>query len=105
MKQAAIFGLMLAFVASSPSLAQMRAMQGHQLAQQWCSSCHQVEAGGIARDMAPSFISLANDRGEDLNWVRTRMQVPLYPMSGINLSNEQIEDVVAYFETLKMGAP
>ena len=102
MKHAAIIGLMLAFFASSPGLAQLRAMQGHQLAQQWCSSCHQVEAGGIARDVAPSFISLANDRGEDLNWVRTRMQTPLYPMSGIDLSNEQIESIVAYFETLRM---
>lgn len=105
MKHATIIGLMLTFIVSSPSLAQMRAMQGHQLAQQWCSGCHQIEMEGIARDSAPSFINLANDRGEDLNWVRTRMQTPLYPMSGINLSNEQIEDVVAYFETLKMDAP
>lgn len=105
MKNAAILGLTLALVASTPSLAQVRAMLGHELAQMWCAGCHQVEMEGIARDSAPSFISLANDRGEDLNWVRTRLQTPLYPMSGINLSNEQIENVVAYFETLKMDAP
>jgi len=104
MKQAAILGLTIALLASSPSLAQVRAMQGHELAQMWCANCHQVEASGIARDSAPSFLNLANDRGEDLNWVRTRLQTPLYPMSGINLSREQIEDVVAYFETLKTDA-
>ena len=101
MKLASIFGIVIAVVASSPSYAQVRAAMGHELAQQWCAGCHQVEAEGIARDSAPSFINLANDRGEDLNWVRTRLQTPLYPMSGINLSNDQIEDVVAYFETLK----
>jgi mono/diheme cytochrome c family protein len=104
MKKTAILGLIFSIVASSPSEAQMRAMQGHQLAQQWCAGCHQVEASGLARDYAPSFVNLANDRGDDLNWVRTRLQIPLYPMSGIDLSREQIEDMVAYFETLKTDA-
>jgi mono/diheme cytochrome c family protein len=101
MKKTALLGLMFVAMASSPSHAQIRAMQGHMLAQQWCAGCHQVEASGIARDSAPSFINLANDRSEDLNWVRTRLQTPLYPMTGINLSNEQIEEIVAYFETLQ----
>lgn len=101
MKLASIIGVTIALVVSSPSYAQVRAMAGHELARQWCSGCHQVEAEGIARDSSPSFITLANDRGEDLNWVRTRLQTPLYPMWGINLSNEQIEDIVAYFETLR----
>jgi len=102
MKLASMIGVALALAASGPAYAQVRAMAGHELARQWCAGCHQVEAGGIARDSAPSFINLANDRSEELNWVRTRLQTPLYPMSGINLSNEQIEDIVAYFETLKM---
>jgi mono/diheme cytochrome c family protein len=104
MKLASMIGVALALAVSGPAYAQVRAMAGHELARQWCAGCHQVEAEGIARDSAPSFINLANDRSEELNWVRTRLQTPLYPMSGINLSNEQIEDIVAYFETLKMDA-
>lgn len=97
----ALLGLLFATVASSPSFAQVLAEQGHQLAQRWCSSCHQVEEGGILRDAAPSFLDLANNRSKDLNWVRTRLQTPLYPMSGINLSNAQIEEIVAYFRSLQ----
>jgi hypothetical protein len=29
------------------------------------------------------------------------MQNPLYPMTGINLSRREIEDIFAYFETLR----
>jgi mono/diheme cytochrome c family protein len=96
-----LLGLAVAMAASGPASAQVLAEQGHILAQQWCSGCHQVEEGGILRDAAPSFLDLANNRSDDLNWVRTRLQNPLYPMSGINLSNAQIETIVAYFESLQ----
>jgi mono/diheme cytochrome c family protein len=101
--RAALIAIAAAITISGPALAQDRATMGHELARMWCASCHQIEASATARDFAPSFITLANDRtrGEDLNWVRVRMQTPLYPMAGINLSNQQIEDIVAYFGTLQ----
>ncbi len=98
----AFFLTVFVFVATMGAAdAQTDAQDGARIAEQWCASCHQVAPGGLARDAAPSFVTLANTRGENLNWVRTRMQNPLYPITGINLSRREIEDIVAYFETLR----
>lgn len=101
MRAVVVFGVTVACLAANPSLAQTRAEAGHYLAQQWCSSCHQVEPEGRATDTAPPFVSLANERPADLAWVRTRLQLPRYPMAGINLSRDQIEDIIAYFAALR----
>ena len=75
---------------------------GHVLAQQWCSSCHQVEANAAsAKDNAPSFTALANMHGKDLVWVRNYLLDPHLPMMGINLSRVQIDNIVAYMRTLQ----
>jgi len=100
----AVLLIFLLLFAAGDTFAQSRAEAGRTLARQWCSSCHLVEMGGNARDTAPSFSALAQQRGGDLNWIRTRMQVPLYPMQGINLSRGQIDDIVAYFESLRAEA-
>ena len=101
MKLALLFGLVVALAAASPALAQTRAEAGLRLAQQWCTTCHQVEPGAQTTDVAPPWPSLANDRAGDFGWVRMRLQNPPYPMTGINLSNTQIDNIVAYFETLR----
>jgi mono/diheme cytochrome c family protein len=101
MKRGLFAGLVLALIAASPVAAQIQAMEGERIARQWCAHCHQVSEDTIARDLAPSFLNLANRNPDNLNWVRTRLQNPLYPMAGINLSNMQIEAVTAYFETLR----
>ncbi len=62
MKLALLFGLVVVLAAASPALAQTRAEAGLRLAQQWCATCHQVEPGGQATDVAPPWRSLANDR-------------------------------------------
>jgi mono/diheme cytochrome c family protein len=93
--------LSLALVPVASVSAQERAEAGHFLAQQWCSGCHQVAPDLPAKDIAPPFASLANDRSEDLTWVRARLQNPPYPMLGIDLSRDQIEDMVAYFGSLQ----
>lgn len=75
---------------------------GRALAQQWCVSCHQVEAGQPnVKDLAPSFVSLANDHGKDLTWIRNYLLDPHLPMTGMNLSRAQIDNVVAYLRTLQ----
>lgn len=93
--------LSLALNPIAPVSAQERAQAGYFLAQQWCSGCHQVAPDLPAKDVAPPFASLANDRSEDLSWVRARLQNPPYPMLGISLSRDQIEDIVAYFGFLQ----
>lgn len=101
MRSIVFLGLSLALIPVAPLFAQERAEAGHFLAEQWCSGCHQVAPDLPAKDIAPPFMSLANDRSEDLSWVRARLQNPPYPMLGISLSRDQIEDIVAYFGSLQ----
>ena len=101
MRSALFGGIALALAAASPASAQVMAMQGEQIARQWCAHCHQVSEDTIARDLAPSFLNLANRDTENFNWVRGWLQNPLYPMAGINLSNQEIDAIIAYFEALK----
>ena len=97
-----LLGFFFAVAVSAPTQAQeVLAQQGHMIADEWCSGCHQVEEGGVLRDSAPSFLDLVKTRSKDLGWVRLRLQNPLYPMTGINLSNAQIDTIVAYFRSLQ----
>jgi mono/diheme cytochrome c family protein len=77
------------------------AQNGLLLARQWCTSCHQVEQSGPIRDFVPSFVSLANRHDQDLSWVRLWLMNPHPPMTGLNLSRAQIDDVVAYLTSLQ----
>jgi mono/diheme cytochrome c family protein len=73
---------------------------GKRLAQQWCASCHQVEPSAPAKDVAPPFASLGVQKGKDPGWIRAWLANPHPPMQGINLSRQQIDDIVAYLQSL-----
>ena len=97
-----IFALTLVPAFATAAMAAGNEEAGHRLAQQWCMSCHQVEPGQTsAKDVAPTFVSLANDHGKDLNWVRNYLFDPHLPMIGINLSRVQVDNIVAYMQTLQ----
>jgi mono/diheme cytochrome c family protein len=86
--------------ASATASAEGSAEAGKRLAQQWCASCHQVEPSAPAKDVAPPFTSLGVKKGKDPGWVRAWLANPHPPMQGINLSRQQIDDVVAYLQSL-----
>jgi mono/diheme cytochrome c family protein len=72
--------------------------QGHALAKTWCSGCHAVEPGGVQRDApAPPFPSIAAQHPEQL---RAFLTSPHPPMPNFNLSRSQIDDLVAYIQSL-----
>jgi mono/diheme cytochrome c family protein len=85
---------------SGAASAAGNAAAGKRLAQQWCASCHQVEPSAPAKDVAPPFASLGVRKGKDPGWVRAWLTNPHPPMQGINLSRQQIDDVVAYLQSL-----
>lgn len=97
---------LIAFVAAvtiamgSTVYAEGTASAGRQLAQRWCSSCHQIEPNAPASDAAPPFASLGVQRGTDPGWIRAWLADPHPPMQGINLSRQQIDDIVAYLQSL-----
>lgn len=86
--------------ARSPSSAAGNADAGRSLAQRWCSSCHQVEPGAPAKDVAPPFASLGVQKDKDPGWIRAWLANPHPPMQGINLSRRQIDDIIAYLQSL-----
>ena len=91
----------IALLTASPiASAEGSAEAGRRLAQRWCASCHQVEPGAPAKDIAPPFASLGVQRGKDPGWIRAWLANPHPPMQGINLSRQQIDDVVAYLQSL-----
>ena len=79
------------------------AMRGASLAESWCVACHVVDNKGTGRtvDLAPPFARVANDPrktpGALKQWLaRSHPQMPNF-----NLGRREIDDLVAYIQTLK----
>ncbi|MBX6322450.1 MAG: cytochrome c [Rhodospirillaceae bacterium] len=89
-------GLATAARAQAPNI-----VEGRALARQWCSSCHQVEPGGVMTDAAPSFASLANDPDLTPERLRGWLFDPHPPMPDFNLTYHEIRAIEAYLESLK----
>lgn len=72
---------------------------GWQLARQWCSGCHVVDSTGRGTDVAPPFGTIAQQRG-NRQWVRAWLQSPHPAMPNLHLSRGEIDDIVAYLDSL-----
>jgi len=81
------------------------AERGHALAQTWCAKCHTIDRGATARDVAPSFPSIAERGRPDQIQARSFLNAPHPPMPDFNLSRVEIDDIVAYLAKLADEAP
>ena len=96
-----VLGAILAvFLVTRPVWAAGDPKQGHALAQTWCSSCHTVDANGPGKDTAPSFASIARQEKPQQREARAFLYAPHPPMPDFNLSRSEIDDVVAYLNSL-----
>jgi mono/diheme cytochrome c family protein len=91
----------MAAASIGPALAAGDAPSGHQLARQWCSSCHIVDRSEKGPDTAPPFASIARKHAGNDGWVRAWLSTSHPPMPNLNLSRVQIDDIVAYLETFR----
>jgi mono/diheme cytochrome c family protein len=73
--------------------------KGKATAERWCTSCHIVSPSGGGTDTAPNFVAIARMR--DDNYLHGVLTEPHPPMPPIALSRYQIDDLVAYFGTLR----
>ncbi|MBV8457983.1 MAG: cytochrome c [Acetobacteraceae bacterium] len=81
--------------------AHASASHGAEIAQHWCSSCHLVSSTARAgSDVAPSFRSIAADPSKTPDHLRGFLSRPHWPMPPLQLSGNEIEDIVAYLGTL-----
>jgi mono/diheme cytochrome c family protein len=86
--------------ASAPSIA-ADATNGAKLAQQWCANCHVVgsSASPSLQQGPPNFSVIARDLAPAR--VRTSLIHPHKPMPDLSLSRSEIDDLVAYIDTLR----
>jgi mono/diheme cytochrome c family protein len=73
--------------------------RGKATAERWCTSCHTVSPSGGGSDTPPNFVSIARMR-DDI-YLRGVLAEPHARMPPIALSRYQIDDLVAYFGTLR----
>jgi mono/diheme cytochrome c family protein len=73
---------------------------GRDLVMRSCISCHAPEATKTATDGAPPLSFVAKDNKQNPAWIRGWLMDPHPPMPGIMLSRKQIDDIIAYLNTL-----
>lgn len=98
------FAMPAAFAVLAVSTAALAADIGHgeQLAREWCSNCHLVApdqtSGG---DGAPTFNSIAETAQERNDDLRAWLADPHPPMPNFDLTVREIDDLLAYIESLR----
>lgn len=99
---AAMPALALLLAALMPLAAHADAAKGEQLAHQWCANCHVVDNGATSATVPqgpPSFHTIAERLDPDA--LRAFLSHPHKPMPDLALTRAEIEDLIAYIETLK----
>ena len=76
-------------------------MAGADVAKRWCVACHATGNSAAARDIAPSFIAIANDPNITDGRLRSWLTNPHPPMPNPGLSRIEIENVIAYMASLR----
>jgi len=89
-------------VVLAPFAARADAAAGERLARQWCANCHVVDGGNAATTVPqgpPTFHVVAGRLNPDQ--LRTFLSHPHPPMPDLALSRIEINDLIAYIETLR----
>ena len=79
------------------------ASAGRDLVMRSCVSCHAPEGTKAATDGAPPLSFVAKDNKKNPAWIRGWLMDPHPPMPGIMLSRQQIDDIIAYLNTLPVS--
>lgn len=78
------------------------ATRGHQLAVRLCANCHLVDASGkSAPEGVGSFRGIANRTGQSADRISNVLMLPHMPMPDAQLTRAEIQDILAYLETLR----
>ena len=91
-----LVGILPAYAAPAPGNVQ----SGRDLVLRSCTSCHATTGTGATSDGAPPLSYIARDNKERPAFIRGWLMDPHPPMPGIMLSRQQINDIIAYLESL-----
>ncbi len=103
MKLSIVAGTLVALTVAGPGAAQPQGdpAAGHELASQFCSSCHIVGTERVGSDVAPPFRAIAADPNKTFTELHT-WRPPMHPViSNLALSAQQIADINAYLDSLR----
>ena len=94
-----VAALILIFAGGSTASVAADATKGAQLARQWCVHCHIVGAGqsSTVQQGPPAFAAIGMN-GEQMRAFLTR---PHGAMPDLALTRSEIDDVIAYIESLR----
>ena len=87
-------------LASGPAWAAGDAENGHALARIWCANCHVIDVAGSGKDVAPPLLEIAQHGAPDQLKARAFLAAPHPPMPNFSLARQQIDDIVAYLNSL-----
>jgi mono/diheme cytochrome c family protein len=85
---------------SEPALAQGDPEAGRDLVRSWCTACHVVDLEGTGADAGPALPALLAGRQRSADEIRGWLADPHPPMPNLNLSRQEIDDILAYLESL-----
>jgi len=85
---------------STPALAQGDPEAGRDLVRRWCTTCHVVELEGTGSDAGPALPALLAGKQRSADEIRGWLADPHPPMPNLELSRREIEDIVAYLQSL-----
>jgi mono/diheme cytochrome c family protein len=94
--------LALLLASLSPIAARADAAAGERLARQWCASCHVIDKSGPATTLPqgpPAFRVIAQHL--DAAEIRAFLTHPHGAMPDLSLTRADIEDLIAYIESLR----
>ena len=78
---------------------QQKIADGKALAQKYCVACHVVAGQGGGTDAVPSFATAAATKSDE--FLHTQLMKPHGKMPPVDLTNDQIDALVAYIESLR----
>ena len=77
------------------------ASRGRELAVRLCANCHLVDAGKSAPEGIGTFRGIANRPGQSADRISNTLILPHMPMPDTQITREEIQDILAYLETLR----
>lgn len=96
-----VWAALVVLLSTSSVAAQGDVEAGHDLVQRWCTSCHVVDHEGHGTDAAPPLPRLLAGGARTPDDLRGWLSDPHPPMPKLDLSRQEIEDVLAYLESLE----
>ena len=90
----------LAMVVCGPALAAGHPEAGQRIVERRCVTCHEGPDVPAASDVSPTLLAIARRHKQNRRWVHTWLSGPHPAMRGVDLTQQEIADVIAYLETL-----